>query len=53
MRDESPIAHESDWIVLKPKDKLTKHFDKLVSQAEKLAKKYGLEDEDVLYKVTQ
>jgi hypothetical protein len=39
--------------VLKPKDKLTKHFDKLVSQAGKLAKKYGLEDEDVFYKVTQ
>jgi hypothetical protein len=38
--------------MLKQKDKLTKHFDKLVSQAEKLAKKYGLENEDVLWKVT-
>ena len=31
---------------LKPKDRLTRHFDRLVTQAQEIARKYGFEEEE-------
>lgn len=46
MREESPVAMESEWIRLKEKDRLTRHFDRLINQAEEVARKYNIEKEE-------